>query len=165
MPDANVYIADAAGRLPDSAEALLDRALLFHCSVCLAELATGVAAGDPTHPRWRATRDHDAEITGAIPETRVLIPDRGVWLDAGVLAGTLARMQGLQPHQRKEILDDALIFLTAARYGPPVLTSNRVAFALIQQLAPEGAVYHYRPVQRRATPPAPIRRGRGAPAG
>jgi hypothetical protein len=54
----------------------------------------------------------------------------------------LARTQGFQPHQRKEMLNDALIFLTAARAGLPLLTSNRADFDLLQQLAPEGRFYH-----------------------
>ena len=48
MPDTNVYIRAAGGTLPASVRNLIERALLFHCSVCLAELATGVAnAGVP----------------------------------------------------------------------------------------------------------------------
>ena len=60
-----------------------------------------------------------------------------------MVAGTLARTQGYQPHQRKACLNDALIFLTAAKAGLPVLTSNRDEFDLIQQLAPEGRFIHY----------------------
>jgi len=56
VADTNVYIRDAAGRLPPAVEALLDRTILFHCSVCVGEIATGVANGDPTHPEWKETR-------------------------------------------------------------------------------------------------------------
>lgn len=143
VPDTNVYINDAAGRLPTGVEELLDRALLFHCSVCIAELATGVANGDPAYPRWKAARDHYAELAAAIPPSRLLVPDAEVWADAGVIAGTLARTQGLQSHQRKECLNDALILLTAAKAGLPVLTANRDEFDLIQQIAPEVRFLHY----------------------
>ena len=143
VADTNVYINDAAAKLPADVEALLDRALLFHCSVCIAELATGVANGDPSHPLWTATRDHYAGIVAAIPASRLLTPDPEIWADAGLIAGTLARTQHFQPHQRKDCLNDALIFLTAARAGLPVLTANRDEFDLIQQLAPEGSFVHY----------------------
>ena len=143
VPDTNVYINDAAGRLPAEVEALLDRALLFHCSVCVAELATGVANGDPAHPRWKATRDHYAELAAAIPPSRLLAPDADIWADAGVIAGTLARTQAFQPYQRKECLNDALILLTAAKAGLAVLTANRDEFDLIQQIAPEVRFVHY----------------------
>ena len=143
VADTNVYINDAAGRLPTEAESLLDRALLFHCSVCLAEIAVGVANGDPAHPRWTAARDHYAELIAAIPPTRLLTPDADVWADAGIIAGTLSRIQGYQTHQRKECLNDALILLTAAKAGLPVLTANRDEFDLLQQLAPEAQFIHY----------------------
>lgn len=141
--DTNVYIADAAGRLPSAAEALVDRALLFHSSVCLSELAVGIANGDPRHRQWSRIRDHYVDVIEAIPPTRILVPDRETWVDAGILAGILARLQGLQPFQRKDVLNDALIFLTASRHGLPVLTSNRDEFDYLEQLAPGGLVYHY----------------------
>jgi predicted nucleic acid-binding protein len=141
--DTNVYILEAAGTLPSAAAALVGRALLFHCSVCLGELATGVANANPDHPDWKAVRDHYAALIDAIPETRLLLPDAEIWLEAGVIAGTLARTQGFQRHQRKECLADALIYLTAAKAGLPVFTANRDEFDLIQQLAPEGSFVYF----------------------
>lgn len=143
VADTNVYINDAAGRLPTPVQALLDRALLFHCSVCIGELAIGVANNDPTHPHWTATRDHYAALVASMPSTRVLTPDAQVWAEAGLVAGTLARTQGFSPQQRKACLNDALIFLTAAKTGLPVLTANRDEFDRIQQLCPEGRFVHY----------------------
>lgn len=140
--DTNVYINRAAGRLTPPLCQLIDTALLFHCSVALAELALGVANADPSRAGWAALKDHYAELFAAIPESRLLTPDAQVWADAGVVAGMLARTQGFQPHQRKECLNDALIFLTAAKAGLPVLTANRDEFDLIQQLAPEGQFVH-----------------------
>jgi len=141
--DTNVYINRAAGRLAAPLRDLIDKALLFHCSVSLAELTVGVANADPSRSGWAALRDHYTELFDSIPASRVVTPDAQVWLDAGVIAGTLARTQGFQPYQRKECLNDALIFLTAAKAGIPVLTSNRDEFDLIQQVAPEGKFVHY----------------------
>ena len=141
--DTNVYIGRAAGRLPSALREIIDHALLFHCSVALSELAVGVANADPTHPNWPKLRNHYAKVFAAIPSTRLLTPDDQVWADAGVIAGTLSRTQGYQPHQRKACLNDALIFLTAAKAGLAVLTSNRDEFDLIQQLAPEGRFIGY----------------------
>ena len=143
VADTNVYINDAAANLPASVEALLDRALLFHCSVCVAELAIGIGNGDPTYPLWAATRDHYGGLMAAIPASRLLTPNPDIWADAGLIAGTLARTQHFQPYQRKQCLNDALIFLTAAKVGLPVLTANRDEFDLIQQLVPEGRFVHY----------------------
>ena len=141
--DTNVYIAAAAGTLPDAAAAVVERALLFHSTVCLGELAVGVANADPTRPGWRAIRDHYAALIDAMPYSRLIVPDDQIWLEAGVIAGTLARTQGFQKHQRKECLNDGLIFLSAAKAGLPVLTANRKEFDLIQQLAPEGRFVYF----------------------
>lgn len=141
--DTNVYINRAAGRLAPPVHNAIDQALLFHCSVVLAELAVGVANADPSRPGWTALRDHYSALFAAIPASRLVTPDAQVWTDAGVIAGMLARTQGFQPHQRKECLNDALIFLTAAKAGVPVLTANRDEFDLIQQIAPEGQFIHY----------------------
>lgn len=138
--DTNVYIRSAAGTLPAAAEALVDRGLLFHCAVCVAELATGVANADPAHARWPSVRDHYTALVASIPATRLLTPDAEIWTEAGVIAGTLARTQTFQRHQRKECLNDALIYLTAAKAGLPVLTANRAEFDLIRQLAARGSV-------------------------
>lgn len=141
--DTNVYIQSAAGTLPSAAAALIDRGLLFHCSVCVAELATGVANADPARAGWKVIRDHYDALMARIPATRLLTPDTDIWVEAGVIAGTLARCQGYQRHQRKECLNDALIYLTAAKAGLPVLTANRDEFDLIQQLVPLGRFIHF----------------------
>lgn len=143
VPDTNVYIRAAAGTLPALVQDLVERALLFHCSVCLGELATGIANANPSLPSWSALRDHYLELFDSIPSARLLNPDAQVWTDAGVLAGVLARTQGFQRHQRKECLNDALIYLTAAKAGLPVLTADNHQFDLIQQLAPEGQFIHF----------------------
>jgi predicted nucleic acid-binding protein len=143
VPDTNVYVMAAAGTLPPLVQALVERSLLFHCSVCLSEIATGIANLDPSLAGWSAVRDHYAELFDGIPSTRVINPDAQIWTEAGIVAGVLARTQGLQRHQRKEMLNDALIYLTAAKAGLPVLTANRDEFDLIQQLAPEGQFIHF----------------------
>jgi predicted nucleic acid-binding protein len=143
MPDTNVYIQAAAGTLPVLVQGLVERALLFHCSVCLAELATGVANANPSLPSWPMLRDHYVELFDDIPRARLLNPDAEIWSDAGVVAGVLARTQGFARHQRKECLNDVLIYLTATKAGVPVLTADRNQFDLIQQLAPEGQFIHF----------------------
>jgi predicted nucleic acid-binding protein len=141
--DTNVCINQAAGRLPSVLRDIVDTVLLFHCSVALAELAVGFANADPLRQGWTALRDHYIGLVASIPASRVMTPDAGVWMDAGVIAGTLSRTQGFQPYQRKACLNDALIFLTAAKAGLAVLTANRREFDLIQQLAPEVRFIHY----------------------
>ena len=143
VADTNVYINDAAGRLPQAVEAALDRTILFHCSVCVGEIATGIANGNPTHAGWRETRKVYGEVIGAIPAKRLLVPADQIWTEAGLIAGTLARTQGFQPYQRKELLNDALILLTATKTGLAVLTSDRDHYDLLQQLCAETRFVFY----------------------
>jgi predicted nucleic acid-binding protein len=141
--DTNVYIHRAAGRLPAALAEMIDRTLLFHCTVALAELATGIANADPARSGWEAMRDHYTALFAAIPDSRTLTPDAQNWIDAGMVAGVLSRTQGFQRYQRKECLNDALIYLTAAKAGLPVLTANRDDFDYIQQIALAGMFVHY----------------------
>jgi predicted nucleic acid-binding protein len=141
--DTNVYIHEAGGKLPADAQAVLDQCVSFHSSVCVAELTAGVANADPAHAGWVARRDHYFELIRTIKEHRLLIPDHEIWAEAGLIAGTLSRVQGFQPHQRKLCLNDALIYLSAAKEGVSVLTANRDEFDLIQQLAGRGNFVHF----------------------
>lgn len=143
VPDTTVYIDNVAGRLPAAARDLVHHGIAYHCSVCLSELVTGLANRDPRRSDWAGERDYFARLFRGVPDTRLLTPDDDIWADAGLIAGTLARTQGFQRHQRKECLNDALIYLTAAKAGLPILTANRDDFDLIQQLAPEGRFVHY----------------------
>jgi predicted nucleic acid-binding protein len=143
VPDTNVYILEVAEKLPPEAEALFNGELLFHCSVCLAELAVGLAHTNPSLHNWKTTHDYYVQLFATVPDTRLLVPDDQIWTEAGLIAGTLARTQGYQKAQLKECLNDTLIYLTAAKEGLPVLTHNRDDFDLIQQLAPEGSFIHF----------------------
>jgi predicted nucleic acid-binding protein len=143
VPDTNVYINNMSGTLSAGIEVLLDNALQWHCSVCVAEITTGIAHYNPAAGDWRRVRQQYGILLGSIPDTRLLVPDAQAWHLAGVISGTLARTQGFQPHQRKECLNDALIYLTAAKHGLPVVTANRVEFDLIQQVAPGGMFLHF----------------------
>jgi predicted nucleic acid-binding protein len=143
LPDTNVYIRKMGGTLPAEIETLLDNALQWHCSVCVAEITAGIAQYDPAASNWRRVRRQYGLLLGSIPDQRLLVPDADTWHLAGAISGTLARTQGFQPHQRKECLNDALIYLTAAKRGLPVVTANRVEFDLIQQIAPGGTFLHF----------------------
>ncbi len=143
LPDTNVYIRNLAGTLPEPVAALLDDALLWHCSVCLGEITAGIAHYNPLARDWRQVKQHYATILGAIPDSRIVTPDEEDWQLAGLIAGTLARTQNFQSQQRKECLNDALIYLSAAKLGLPVITANRDEFDLIQQIAPNGAFLYF----------------------
>lgn len=142
VPDTCAYIHAAAGRLPQAAKAFLGTAVQYHCAAALGEIAAGIGNMPPTRPDYRAVRAHYTGLMAAIPAGRILLPSERDWLEAGLLAGALARSQNLQRHQLKELLNDALIYVCAARAGLPVLT-NDDDFDLLQQAHPQGAVIFY----------------------
>ena len=143
VPDTTVYIDMAAGRMPPSAFNLIRSATQLHSAVCLSEIAQGLALHDPKAARYRAVRRHYVELAKRIPPNRVVTPDDEVWMRAGVVTGMLARSQAYQAHQRKELLADALLYLSASKAGLPVLTRNAADFDLLNQLYPAGRVIIY----------------------
>ena len=87
-----------------------------------------------------------AQVAASIelrPEHRILTPDRDSWRDAGILAGLLARLQQYGKSEQRRPLNDALIFLTAARNGCAVLTRNLADFDLLMQLDARGQAVFY----------------------
>lgn len=138
VPDSNIYIMDAAGILSQAAEAIVDQGLMFHCSVCLAEICAGIGKYSPSAVDWQQVADHYRAFFASIPSNRLIVPDAQTWADAGVVAGILARTQGFQTNQSKELLNDAVIYLSAAKAELPILTENKNDFDLLQQLVPSG---------------------------
>jgi len=143
VPDTTVYVDIAAGRLPSAALALIREATQLHSVVCLSELAQGLSISDPKGARYRAMRAYYVELVRRIPANRVSTPDDEVWMRAGMLTGLLARTQSYQAHQRKELLADALIYLSAAKAGVPILTRNAGDFDLLNQMHPAGRIIVY----------------------
>jgi predicted nucleic acid-binding protein len=142
--DTTVYVDILQGRFPTSGELLLRAADAWHSTVAENELASTCGLLDPAHP---GTKDVIKRITGIvhrISQYRSLAPDREVWHEAGILTGTLARIQGILKPDRRRILNDALIFATARKHGHAVLTRNIADFDLLQQLDPSGRVAFYR---------------------
>ena len=141
--DTTVYIDALQGRLPETVEIALRAGNLWHSTVTEAELSAVAGLLDPSHP---ATQDVIAQIAASIelrPAHRILAPDRDVWRDAGILAGLLARLQQYGKSERRKALNDALIFLTAAKNGCVVLTRNAKDFDLLMQLGGEGQAVFY----------------------
>jgi predicted nucleic acid-binding protein len=126
---------------PTSTSKSLQRNCQPHCTVCLGEIAVGLANRDVTAATWPSERKFWQTLFNALPRNRTHVPDADTWSAAGIVAGTLARLQGFQPHQRKDALNDALIYLTAIKQGIPVLTDNHTDFDLLQQLVPSGRFY------------------------
>jgi len=141
--DTTVYINALQGRLPDYAEVALRAGSLWHSTVTEAELAALAGLLDPGRTD---TAGVIAQVGASIdlrPAHRILTPDRDTWREAGMLAGLLARLQKYGKTEYRKALNDALIFLTAAKNGCVVLTRNVSEFDLLMQLDPRGQAIFY----------------------
>ena len=142
--DTTVYVDILHGRFPEADQAILRVTAAWHSAVAEGELTSLCALLDPSHP---STRDVIKEINAVVsrmPAHRQISPDREVWRLAGILTGTIARLQRVAKPDRRRILNDALIFATARKHGHTVLTRNVVDFDFLQQLDPSGRVVFYK---------------------
>jgi predicted nucleic acid-binding protein len=141
--DTTVYIDILQDRFPRGGDLVLRAADAWHCSVAEAELVVLIGYLDPSHPDTVAAVKQITATVEKIPSHRRLAPDREVWVDAAVLAGVLARLQGYDEINRKRVLNDALLFSTARKHGLTILTRNIIDFDFLQQIEPTGRVLFY----------------------
>jgi len=146
--DTTVYIDVLQGRMPVDADTVLVTAALWHSTVTEAEMAAACGLLDPDHPHTARAIEQITASVEKRPEHRILVPDRGVWQEAGILSGLLARLQGYDSTHRRQVFNDALIFCTALKHGCTVLTRNTGDFDLLQQLVPSGRVLFYKQGER-----------------
>lgn len=141
--DTTVYVDILQGRFPATDEVAIRAADAWHSTVTEAELIAVCGLLDPDLPRTPETRKQLSAVIERRPLHRTIAPDREVWLKAGVLSGTLARLQGYGQADRRRVLNDALIFATARKFGMTVLTRNIPDFDFLLQLDPTGRVAFY----------------------
>ncbi len=141
--DSTVYIDELQGRLPHDVEVYLRVCGVWHSTVTEAELAALAGLLNPAHAGTAGVVKQVMATLERRPEHRILNPDRDVWREAGILAGMLARLQQYGKAEQRRALNDALIFLTAAKHGCSVLTRNVADFDLLMQLMPDGKVVFY----------------------
>src|ERR1700685_577659 len=142
--DTTVYVDTLRGRFPEKSRFVLRTANAWHSPVTEAELAVLAGSLDPAHPNTRRAIDEIAISISQRGPHRMIVPDVVVWREAGILSGVLSRVQGYDKGQRRRLMNDALIFVTARRHGCTVLTRNVGDFDLLQQLDPTGRVLFYR---------------------
>jgi predicted nucleic acid-binding protein len=132
--DTTVYVDALQGTLPPEVAVALQVARLWHSTVTEAELAALAGVLDPEHAETAKVISQVAASIDRRPQHRVLVPD---------LAGLLARLQSYGKSERRRAMNDALIFLSAAKHGCDVLTRNTTDFDLLMQVAPWGRAMFY----------------------
>jgi predicted nucleic acid-binding protein len=141
--DTTVYVDQLQGRLPLAVEATLDSANIWHSAVSECEMSVLLGLLDPAHPHTSHTMEEIAASIEARSPNRIVTPDRDAWREAGILAGLLARIQQYGKADQRHVLNDALIYTSAAKAGLTVLTRNVADYDLLMQLAPHGHAIFY----------------------
>jgi len=134
--DATVYIDQLKGDLPASIVTLVASRVILHGAPALAELLVTVGVLDPLDARTGATLKPIVETLERINPARIIVPNHDVWLEASLLAGILARTQGIPKTDRRKFLGDVLLFLMAAENGAILISRNSRDIDLLLQMKP-----------------------------
>ena len=144
MLDTTVYVdALSPWGLADGVAALIARNPVFHSSVACAELAITFGYLDPAHELTATNRSGLERALARIPTEIVRSPSSEAWIEAAVLAGILGRTQGYPKAARRDLLLDALLFLSAIELGCVLLSRNIRHMDLLSQLRPDGQILLY----------------------
>jgi hypothetical protein len=141
--DTTVYIDHLKGELPGAVVSLMSSRTVFHASPALAELAVTVGTLNPIDQRTKAVLKPIMETLSRIPLQRVITPETETWLEAAVLAGILARIQGIPREARGKFLHDAPLFLLAETSGSILISRNFRDLDLLLQVKPGVEVLLY----------------------
>ena len=134
--DTTCYIDQLKGDLPAAIVGLIATRELRHAAPALGELAAALALLRPDDPRSAANAAVIESVLDAIHPLTVVAPTPAGWIEAAKLAGALARTQSLGRTERRRMLVDALIFVTAAECAATLISRNLHDFDLLSQLAP-----------------------------
>lgn len=141
--DATVYVDQLKGQLPADIIALIASRVIFHGAPVLAELAITVGILNPRDRRTRTTLEPILDTLRRISPQRVIAPTDEMWLEGAVLAGILARTQGIAKEERRKFLSDALMFLMASEMDAILVSRNAHDFDLLLQIKPDVGVLLY----------------------
>ena len=163
MLDTSVYIQRLRGKLPAAIIACINSRPVLHSAVACAELAISVGLLDPAHPVTARNRAAITTLLGTISATDIIAPSAAAWVEAGLLAGILARTQyGTLPRQargpgqadgqasgqddlRRRLLNGALLFLGAREQGAILVSMDRADMDLLLLFHPEARVLLFAP--------------------
>jgi hypothetical protein len=142
--DTCVYIDNLQDRLPGTVDNLLATRLSNHSGVTLSELTHLIGRLDPRGARTETALAKIRAAISLIPPHRLSSPSVKILGEAGILAGLVARLTGINLERKQALLNDAVLFVQALDQGQTLLTRNIREFDLFNQLLPSGRVLFYR---------------------
>lgn len=140
------YIDNLQDRLPGAVDNLLVTRLSNHSGVALSELTHLFGRLNPRDSRTEAVLAKIRAAISLIPPHRLTGPSINVLGEAGILAGLVARLAGIDSGRRQALLNDAVLFLQALEQGQTLLTRSIREFDWFDQLLPIGRVLFYRTI-------------------
>lgn len=141
--DTCVYIDVLQGRTPAAADELLEARVLNHSTICLAEMTHLFGRLDPAHAGTKGVLRDIHQVIQEIPPHRLSAPSPAAMVEAGMLAGLVARLLGVEPAKRALLLNDAMLYLQAVECGWTILTRNSRDFDYFDQILPAARVLFY----------------------
>jgi predicted nucleic acid-binding protein len=142
--DTCVYIDNLQNRTPPAVDNLLATRLSNHSGIALSELTHLFGRLDPRDARTEAVLGKVRAAISAMPNHRLKRPSVNTLGEAGILAGLVARLAGLDQGREPALLNDAALYLQAIEQGQTLLTRNIREFDWFDQLLPSGRVLFYR---------------------
>ncbi len=143
MLDTTVYIDAQMAKLPQALSARIATAEIVHSAVALGEIAVNLVLLYPAHVGTTVLRKVLGETLAQADPKRTVSPSTEAWLEASVLTGILARTQNFQKGDRRKLLNDALIFLSADEADAVLVSRNVKDMDLLLQLRPNVRVLLY----------------------
>lgn len=141
--DTTVYIDALQGGLPIPMQALVASRIVLHSAVAVAEMALSAAYLRPDHPSTPQNRLAITATLDRIPLSQVLPPSPATWIEASILAGTVAQTQARDASDRRALLNDALLLLGAEEAGAVLVSRNIADIDLLLQLRPTARALLY----------------------
>jgi predicted nucleic acid-binding protein len=144
MLDATVYLDSLKyPGLPLPIQALIARNVVLHCAIACAELAVSIGHLDPAHPQTAAHRAPLLDVLQRMAPTRITAPSAAAWTEAALIAGILARVQAYRRKDRRALLNDALLLLTAIEARAVLISRNVRHMDLLLRFRPDARVLLY----------------------
>jgi predicted nucleic acid-binding protein len=143
--DTCVYIDVLQGRTPASVDGLLERRIVNHSTVCLAEMTHFFGRLDPAHAGTTSVLREVRSTIEDMPAHRISSPSDRAIGEAGMLAGLVARLLAIPRTERRSLQKDASLYLQALERGWTILTRNVRDFDCFDQLLPGNRVLFYEP--------------------
>lgn len=143
MLDTTVYIDRLQGKISGDLRQFLEAGAYMHSSVAFQEMMVSIGALSPRDPRTHSVIDSFGTMAASINPTRINVPDVDDCIEGGLLAGTLACIQGYGKEHRFRAVNDCTLFLQSQKLGTTLLTRNYADFDILLQMMPEGRVAFY----------------------